>query len=78
MGTKAAWTPERRARQSELIRQSKPWEKSSGPRTDAGKAISSRNAYAGDVVHDMRAKQAEIMAIALACFGRRRWPTIFD
>ena len=37
------WTPEERARQSELIRQQKPWEKSTGPKTEAGKAMTSRN-----------------------------------
>ncbi len=37
------WTPERRARQAELIRGWKPWNHSTGPRTDAGKAISSAN-----------------------------------
>lgn len=41
------WTPEQRARQSELIRQWQPWEKSTGVKTPAGKAISSRNAYKG-------------------------------
>jgi hypothetical protein len=39
------WTPERRARQSKLIHNWKPWEKSTGARTPEGKAISSRNAY---------------------------------
>ncbi len=38
------WTPERRARAAELIRAWRPWEKSTGPRTDAGKAASSTNA----------------------------------
>jgi len=38
------WTPERRARQSELIRQWRPWEKSTGPKTEAGKAVASKNA----------------------------------
>lgn len=37
------WTPERRARQAALIRASKPWEKSTGPKTEAGKAIVARN-----------------------------------
>jgi hypothetical protein len=37
------WTPERRARQSLLIRGWQPWRRSTGPRTDAGKARSSRN-----------------------------------
>ena len=40
------WTPDRRARQAERIRQWKPWEKSTGPRTEAGKAASSQNALA--------------------------------
>jgi hypothetical protein len=41
------WTPERRARQAELIRHWKPWEKSTGPQTPAGKAKVSRNAFKG-------------------------------
>ena len=38
------WTTEQRARQAELIRISKPWTTSTGPRTPAGKAVSSKNA----------------------------------
>jgi len=41
------WTPERRARQAELIRQWRPWEKATGPKTAAGKATVSRNADKG-------------------------------
>ena len=41
------WTPERRARQAELIRRWCPWEKSSGPKTPEGKAKVARNAYKG-------------------------------
>jgi hypothetical protein len=41
------WTPERRAQQSALIRNLRPWEKSTGPRTPEGKARVSRNAYKG-------------------------------
>jgi hypothetical protein len=41
------WTPERRERQSSLIRQWKPWEKSTGPKSAEGKAIVSRNAFKG-------------------------------
>ena len=41
------WTPERRARQAELIRTWKPWQKATGPRTSDGKATASRNAYKG-------------------------------
>ena len=40
----SGWTPERRARQAELIRNWKPWEHSTGPSTDEGRASSRRNA----------------------------------
>ena len=43
------WTLERRAPQAELIRQWKPWEQSTGPRTPEGKAKVSQNAYKGGV-----------------------------
>lgn len=41
------WTAERRARQSEQIRNWRPWEHSTGPQTDEGKATVARNAYKG-------------------------------
>ena len=41
------WTEARRERQSELIQNWKPWTKSTGPRTSAGKAKSSQNAFKG-------------------------------
>lgn len=41
------WTPERRAQQAELIRQWRPWEKSTGPRTAEGKAAVAQNAWKG-------------------------------
>ena len=41
---KKTWTPERRARQAALIRRSKPWLHSTGPKTEAGKARASQNA----------------------------------
>lgn len=47
MGTKGAWTPERRAKQAAIIAHTRPWEKATGPRTMQGKAISSRNAHTG-------------------------------
>jgi hypothetical protein len=74
MGTKSAWTEERRARQAEIIRQTKPWEKSTGPRTEEGKAISSRNAYDGDVINEVRQRLKSLRKEALALYGRQRWP----
>lgn len=41
------WTPERRARQAALIRTWRPWEKSTGPRSEEGKARTSRNGFKG-------------------------------
>ena len=43
----SGWTSERRARQAELIRHWRPWEKSTGPKTNEGKATVARNAYKG-------------------------------
>ncbi len=44
MGTRQSWTPERRIRQRQAIHRTRPWEKSTGPRTPEGKAIASQNA----------------------------------
>ena len=41
------WTPERRQRQAEAIKQWKPWERSTGPRTPQGKDAASCNAWKG-------------------------------
>jgi len=41
------WTPERKARQAELIRNWKPWEQATGPKTNEGKARTARNAFKG-------------------------------
>ena len=41
---KAGWSPERRARAAARIRLFEPWRRSTGPRTEAGKAKSSANA----------------------------------
>lgn len=39
------WTAAQKARQAELIRTWKPWDQSTGPVTQAGKKISSKNAF---------------------------------
>ncbi|MFJ7311469.1 hypothetical protein ACIQVE_01610 [Pseudomonas sp. NPDC098747] len=41
------WTPERRARQAAMIQRWKPWQRSTGPKRDEGKAVVSRNADQG-------------------------------
>ena len=41
------WTPERSARQAELIRTWQPWAKSTGPNSPEGRQRVSRNAWTG-------------------------------
>ena len=41
------WTPEQRQRQREAIQRWKPWEQSTGPRSDEGKVKVSRNGWKG-------------------------------
>ena len=43
------WTKKRRAQQAKAIRRWRPWENSTGPRSEAGKRRSSRNAYRGGI-----------------------------
>jgi hypothetical protein len=50
----------RRARQAELIRRWKPWERSTGPRTEEGKARVARNAFKGGARSSLR-RVAEIL-----------------
>jgi hypothetical protein len=57
------WTEERRARQSAAIRNWKPWERSTGPRSHQGKARVSRNADKGGKRGVLRAKIAYLKAI---------------
>lgn len=42
------WTPEARAKQAQKIRQWQPWQKSTGPTTEEGKAIAARNRCPSD------------------------------
>ena len=49
------WTAERKARQATQIREWRPWEHSTGPRTTEGKARASRNAYRGGLRPQLRA-----------------------
>jgi hypothetical protein len=48
------WTPERKARQAELIRAWSPWKCSTGPRTESGKATVAQNAWKGGHRAQMR------------------------
>jgi hypothetical protein len=48
------WTPERRAKQAELIRTWQPWKRASGPKSPVGKAAVSRNAWKGGFRAELR------------------------
>jgi hypothetical protein len=41
--TGRTWTTARRVQQAALIRRVRPWERATGPRTSAGKTVSSKN-----------------------------------
>jgi hypothetical protein len=74
MGTKSAWTAERRSRQREIIQQTKPWENSAGPSTVDGKLRSSQNARMPEHIAEALAKQGDLMAGFLGLMGRKRRP----
>lgn len=65
-GNSKSWTPARRKKQAEIMRQRKAWNKSTGPKTDEGKAISAANAHK----HGMRS--AAIQALTRALADQRR------
>lgn len=58
----SGWTPERRARQAELIKTYRPWEASTGPRSAAGKAMVARNAWKGGVREMLREFSRDLQA----------------
>lgn len=54
------------------MRRVRPWEKSTGPKTPEGKAISSRNAMLPETTREARQKMAELNAEVRALFGLRQ------
>lgn len=54
------WTSQRQARQAELLRRLRPWERSTGPRTAEGKARTSRNAFKGGTRQRLRALARQV------------------
>ena len=59
----SGWTAERRAKQSEAIRRWRPWEQSTGPRSDDGKANASRNADKGRRRDTVRQEARELQVM---------------
>lgn len=61
-----AWTLDQRLQQAQRIRQQKPWEYSTGPKTPEGKAVSQKNS----LKHGGRCKEIRDMQHQLAEWNR--------
>lgn len=55
-------TPEHRAKRAEMIKDWKPWEKSTGPKSDPGKAKSAMRGYKGGLRGVLRSLARELKA----------------
>lgn len=60
------WTLERRAKQAELIRNWKPWQQSTGPRSAEGKAEAAQNAFKGGTWRELRDLSRQMSAMLKA------------
>jgi hypothetical protein len=70
--TSKGWTPERRARQAELIRSWRPWERSTGAQTPEGKAKVSRNAWRGNHKKRIRTEQRMVNEVIRSLLAETR------
>ncbi len=68
------WTPERRQHQRGVIYASKPWLKSTGPRTAAGKAKVARNAYSGGLWLQLRVLSVKVSKVIKELKAVGQWP----
>jgi hypothetical protein len=73
MGTRIAWTAERRARQREIIRGTRPWRFSTGPTSAEGKRRASRNAVRSPRASDPRLSAEELAQIEAAVAEEIAW-----
>lgn len=70
------WTDEQKAKQAEKIKAWKPWRRSTGPRTDAGKQKAAKNRElslegARKRVNDLKRDHAKALAELERLTGRR-------
>jgi len=68
------WTPERRARQAELIRSWRPWERSTGPISATGKVLVARNPWKGGIRALLRELSWELRKQQEALDGQKQSP----
>ncbi len=57
------WTEEQRKQQSMKIRQWQPWQHSTGAKTLEGKVTSSRNAFKGGMMQEIRLLEKELSSL---------------
>lgn len=72
------WTEERRQRQRELIRQWRPWEKSTGPKTAEGKLAVGQNAYKGALWLKLRRLNGTTTQLIKQMKAAGMWPPRLD
>ena len=67
------WTDEQKAKQAELIRSWRPWERSTGPTSDEGKAKASRNRKKSldRALQEFQAAQSKVQKLMPKTFWRK-------
>ena len=73
MGTRAAWTTERRDRQREIVGCTRPWRFSTGPTSADGKRRSSRNAIRSRHLSEGRLSAEELAEIEASVAQEIAW-----
>ncbi len=68
------WTEARRQRQRDVINASKPWLKSTGPRTKEGKTKVARNAYTGALWLKLRVLSVKTSLLIRQLKADGQWP----
>jgi hypothetical protein len=68
------WSDERRQRQREVINEHKPWLKSTGPLSVAGKAKVARNAYTGALWLKLRVLSVKTTQLIQQLKADGQWP----
>ncbi len=71
---RATWTEERKQRQREVINEHRPWLKSTGPRTPAGKVAVARNAYTGGLWLRLRILSVKTTQVIRDLKAAGQWP----
>jgi len=73
----SGWTEERRQKQSEAIRRWKPWEQSTGPKTEMGKHTASGNSLKhGRRSSDQIEARRSMVEMARRLREQFRWPVV--